>query len=229
MPKLYFQLQQGSVCLSGKCHTYYIFTKQPSVDKCKECNKISLCGFGTLLIKMNEWKEKNELERLMDWFNLFFFDLHSCSVYTQLSHLIAFVCTEYVNAQDIPTDMKSITDRAAQTLLWTELFRGQLNWTHVNCSDALKASCGGSLHSICKISLIYRSGRKNSRKLRKDCYAWTLKLINLAFILIVVTPKKVNALMSLFYAILSCSAPLKHVAADICLYSLSCHTGCILE
>lgn len=31
---------------------------------------------------------------------------------------------KYVNAQDIPTDMKSITDRAAQTLLWTELFRG---------------------------------------------------------------------------------------------------------
>ena len=38
-----------------------------------------------------------------------------------------FVCAEYVNAQEIPTDMKSITDRAAQTLLWTELFRGQLN------------------------------------------------------------------------------------------------------
>uniref|UniRef100_A0A8D0AP03 NADH dehydrogenase [ubiquinone] iron-sulfur protein 8, mitochondrial n=1 Tax=Sander lucioperca TaxID=283035 RepID=A0A8D0AP03_SANLU len=31
---------------------------------------------------------------------------------------------KYVNAQEIPTDMKSITDRAAQTLLWTELFRG---------------------------------------------------------------------------------------------------------
>uniref|UniRef100_A0A8C7M7D8 NADH dehydrogenase [ubiquinone] iron-sulfur protein 8, mitochondrial n=1 Tax=Oncorhynchus kisutch TaxID=8019 RepID=A0A8C7M7D8_ONCKI len=31
---------------------------------------------------------------------------------------------KYVNAQDLPTDMKSITDRAAQTLLWTELFRG---------------------------------------------------------------------------------------------------------
>lgn len=34
---------------------------------------------------------------------------------------------EYVNAQEIPTDMKSITDRAAQTLLWTELFRGQIH------------------------------------------------------------------------------------------------------
>ncbi|ROL47189.1 NADH dehydrogenase [ubiquinone] iron-sulfur protein 8, mitochondrial [Anabarilius grahami] len=32
--------------------------------------------------------------------------------------------TEYVNAEELPTDMKSITDRAAQTLLWTELFRG---------------------------------------------------------------------------------------------------------
>ncbi|XP_070778233.1 LOW QUALITY PROTEIN: NADH:ubiquinone oxidoreductase core subunit S8a [Enoplosus armatus] len=31
---------------------------------------------------------------------------------------------KYVNAQEIQTDMKSITDRAAQTLLWTELFRG---------------------------------------------------------------------------------------------------------
>lgn len=44
-------------------------------------------------------------------------------------HLTVFVCAEYVNAQEIPTDMKSITDRAAQTLLWTELFRGQLH-TH---------------------------------------------------------------------------------------------------
>lgn len=32
---------------------------------------------------------------------------------------------EYVNAQEPLDDMKSITDRAAQTLLWTELFRGQ--------------------------------------------------------------------------------------------------------
>uniref|UniRef100_A0AAY5KHG0 NADH dehydrogenase [ubiquinone] iron-sulfur protein 8, mitochondrial n=1 Tax=Esox lucius TaxID=8010 RepID=A0AAY5KHG0_ESOLU len=31
---------------------------------------------------------------------------------------------EYVNANELPVDMKSITDRAAQTLLWTELFRG---------------------------------------------------------------------------------------------------------
>ncbi|XP_056106111.1 NADH:ubiquinone oxidoreductase core subunit S8b isoform X2 [Rhinichthys klamathensis goyatoka] len=31
---------------------------------------------------------------------------------------------EYVNAEELPTDMKSITDRAAQTLLWTEFFRG---------------------------------------------------------------------------------------------------------
>ncbi|XP_043113694.1 NADH:ubiquinone oxidoreductase core subunit S8b isoform X2 [Puntigrus tetrazona] len=29
-----------------------------------------------------------------------------------------------VNAEEIPMDIKSITDRAAQTLLWTELFRG---------------------------------------------------------------------------------------------------------
>ncbi|MED6292237.1 NADH dehydrogenase Fe-S protein subunit 8 ndufs8 [Characodon lateralis] len=31
---------------------------------------------------------------------------------------------KYVNAQEIPSDMKSITDRAAQTLMWTELIRG---------------------------------------------------------------------------------------------------------
>ncbi|XP_034086901.1 NADH:ubiquinone oxidoreductase core subunit S8b isoform X1 [Gymnodraco acuticeps] len=31
---------------------------------------------------------------------------------------------KFVNAQELPTDMKSITDRAANTLLWTELFRG---------------------------------------------------------------------------------------------------------
>ncbi|XP_044537992.1 NADH dehydrogenase [ubiquinone] iron-sulfur protein 8, mitochondrial [Gracilinanus agilis] len=31
---------------------------------------------------------------------------------------------KYVNAKEPAMDMKSITDRAAQTLLWTELFRG---------------------------------------------------------------------------------------------------------
>ncbi|NXK27936.1 NDUS8 protein, partial [Arenaria interpres] len=31
---------------------------------------------------------------------------------------------EYVNVQEPAMDMRSITDRAAQTLLWTELFRG---------------------------------------------------------------------------------------------------------
>ncbi|CAM4482086.1 unnamed protein product [Leuciscus chuanchicus] len=31
---------------------------------------------------------------------------------------------KFVNNQEDATDMKSITDRAAQTLLWTELFRG---------------------------------------------------------------------------------------------------------
>lgn len=37
--------------------------------------------------------------------------------------------SEYVNAQELPTDMRSITDRAATTLLWTELFRGR-PWCH---------------------------------------------------------------------------------------------------
>ncbi|MED6231406.1 NADH dehydrogenase Fe-S protein subunit 8 ndufs8 [Ataeniobius toweri] len=31
---------------------------------------------------------------------------------------------KYVNAQELPTDLRSITDRAATTLLWTELLRG---------------------------------------------------------------------------------------------------------
>ncbi|XP_005577085.3 NADH dehydrogenase [ubiquinone] iron-sulfur protein 8, mitochondrial isoform X3 [Macaca fascicularis] len=31
---------------------------------------------------------------------------------------------KYVNMQESKTDMKSVTDRAARTLLWTELFRG---------------------------------------------------------------------------------------------------------
>lgn len=31
---------------------------------------------------------------------------------------------KYVNLQEFKTDMKSVTDRAARTLLWTELFRG---------------------------------------------------------------------------------------------------------
>ncbi|XP_047372856.1 NADH dehydrogenase [ubiquinone] iron-sulfur protein 8, mitochondrial isoform X2 [Sciurus carolinensis] len=33
-------------------------------------------------------------------------------------------CSEYVNLQEPEMDMKSITDRAARTLMWTELFRG---------------------------------------------------------------------------------------------------------
>ncbi|XP_038676354.1 NADH dehydrogenase [ubiquinone] iron-sulfur protein 8, mitochondrial isoform X3 [Scyliorhinus canicula] len=31
---------------------------------------------------------------------------------------------KYVNLKEDPTDMRTITDNAAQTLLWTELFRG---------------------------------------------------------------------------------------------------------
>lgn len=33
--------------------------------------------------------------------------------------------TEYVNVREPAMDMRSITDRAAQTLLWTELIRGE--------------------------------------------------------------------------------------------------------
>lgn len=37
---------------------------------------------------------------------------------------------EYVNNQELQTDLRSITDRAATTILWTELFRGH-TYTHV--------------------------------------------------------------------------------------------------
>jgi hypothetical protein len=32
---------------------------------------------------------------------------------------------KYVNAEERSMDMKDITDRAAQTMFWTELFRGK--------------------------------------------------------------------------------------------------------
>jgi hypothetical protein len=32
---------------------------------------------------------------------------------------------KYVNAEEHSMDMKDITDRAAQTMFWTELFRGK--------------------------------------------------------------------------------------------------------
>lgn len=51
----------------------------------------------------------------------------------------SFCVAEYVNAQEIATDMKSITDRAAQTLLWTELFRGGKH-TWIN-TQTLRSSC----------------------------------------------------------------------------------------
>lgn len=35
------------------------------------------------------------------------------------------LAAEYVNLREEPTDMKSITDKAAQTVLWTELIRGE--------------------------------------------------------------------------------------------------------
>lgn len=54
----------------------------------------------------------------------------------QLSPFILFV--EYVNAQELPTDLRSITDRAATTLLWTELFRGH-------------TCCDFCAHSLCHV------------------------------------------------------------------------------
>ncbi|KAM7108572.1 NADH dehydrogenase [ubiquinone] iron-sulfur protein 8, mitochondrial [Ciconia maguari] len=40
---------------------------------------------------------------------------------------------KYVNVQEPAMDMRSITDRAAQTLLWTELFRGEA-WSRLDAS-----------------------------------------------------------------------------------------------
>ncbi|XP_069921937.1 NADH dehydrogenase [ubiquinone] iron-sulfur protein 8, mitochondrial isoform X2 [Oryctolagus cuniculus] len=37
---------------------------------------------------------------------------------------LAGLPAEYVNAQEAAMDMKSVTDQAARTLMWTELFRG---------------------------------------------------------------------------------------------------------
>ncbi len=51
---------------------------------------------------------------------------------------LSVVLVEYVNAQELPTDLRSITDRAATTLLWTELFRGN---RQMLCTG-LKAYCG---------------------------------------------------------------------------------------
>lgn len=41
-----------------------------------------------------------------------------------LSSLVLYL--EYVNALELQTDLRSITDRAATTLLWTELLRGHV-------------------------------------------------------------------------------------------------------
>lgn len=41
--------------------------------------------------------------------------------------------TEYVNIREPAMDMRSITDRAAQTLLWTELVRGETSLTLLIC------------------------------------------------------------------------------------------------
>ncbi len=43
---------------------------------------------------------------------------------TMSYNVLLSVSIENVNAEELAMDMKSITDRAAQTLLWTELFRG---------------------------------------------------------------------------------------------------------
>ncbi|NXA61396.1 NDUS8 protein, partial [Mohoua ochrocephala] len=40
---------------------------------------------------------------------------------------------EYVNVREPAMDMRSITDRAAQTLLWTELIRGETSLTLLLC------------------------------------------------------------------------------------------------
>uniref|UniRef100_A0AAX7T7U9 NADH dehydrogenase [ubiquinone] iron-sulfur protein 8, mitochondrial n=1 Tax=Astatotilapia calliptera TaxID=8154 RepID=A0AAX7T7U9_ASTCA len=49
---------------------------------------------------------------------------YGCGAIRPLSLSVQRDGYKYVNAQELPTDMRSITDRAATTLLWTELFRG---------------------------------------------------------------------------------------------------------
>ncbi|XP_034147515.1 NADH:ubiquinone oxidoreductase core subunit S8b isoform X3 [Esox lucius] len=52
------------------------------------------------------------------------FGVNSPGLVQYFSHSLQRETYKYVNANELPVDMKSITDRAAQTLLWTELFRG---------------------------------------------------------------------------------------------------------
>ncbi|NXJ58291.1 NDUS8 protein, partial [Spizaetus tyrannus] len=48
---------------------------------------------------------------------------------------------KYVNVQEPAMDMRSITDRAAQTLLWTELFRGESrSWSDASTGLAMTLS-----------------------------------------------------------------------------------------
>ncbi|KAL0974206.1 hypothetical protein UPYG_G00217080 [Umbra pygmaea] len=52
------------------------------------------------------------------------FGLHSLGLARHFSITVQKETYKYVNAKELPLDMRSITDRSAQTLLWTELFRG---------------------------------------------------------------------------------------------------------
>ncbi|XP_016307254.1 NADH dehydrogenase [ubiquinone] iron-sulfur protein 8, mitochondrial-like [Sinocyclocheilus anshuiensis] len=71
-----------------------------------------------------------------------------------------------VNAEELPMDMKSITDRAAQTLLWTELFRGVCLFTsfsaciygtfflhldqHAEALQYINLCCSNALQDVCQ-------------------------------------------------------------------------------
>lgn len=46
-------------------------------------------------------------------------------------------------------DMKSVTDRAARTLLWTELFRGGCQWGEVGVGHGCSGEESNLLPALC--------------------------------------------------------------------------------
>lgn len=73
-----------------------------------------------------EGYSKCNMHRAITSYKILFYTMHYIVYSLESCVLYNFsFSVEFVNAQEPLNDMKSITDRAAQTLLWTELFRGQ--------------------------------------------------------------------------------------------------------
>ncbi|NXX27549.1 NDUS8 protein, partial [Nicator chloris] len=60
---------------------------------------------------------------------------------------------EYVNIREPAMDMRSITDRAAQTLLWTELIRGETPLTLLVCGDPPSQTCHSPSFSLTGLAM----------------------------------------------------------------------------